>query len=128
MEWIIENWALVLGIAAIVIAAGFYIFKFSGLPTADQVAKVKEWLLFAVMMAEAELGSGTGQLKLRMVYDMFVARFPLIAKVVSFEMFAAWVDEALDRMKELLSTNKAIAEVVLGTAGGIGGPNEAVVD
>lgn len=128
MEWIIENWALVLGILAIVAAAGFYIFKFSGLPTTAQVAKVKEWLLFAVTMAEAELGSGTGQLKLRMVYDMFIARFPLVAKVVSFEVFAAWVDEALDEMKNMLKVNTAISYIVLGTAGGIGGPSEITID
>lgn len=128
MEWIIENWALLFGVIAVVVAAGFYIFKFSGLPTTSQVEKVKEWLLFAVSMAEAELGSGTGQLKLRMVYDMFVARFPLVAKVISFETFAEWVDVALDRMREMLRTNEAIADAVLGTAGGIGGPNEAVID
>lgn len=128
MEWIIENWALLFGGIAVLAAAGLYIYKFSGLPTPEQVSKVKEWLLFAVMMAEAELGSGTGQLKLRMVYDMFVARFPLVAKVVSFETFSQWVDIALDKMREILATNKAISELVLGTSGSIGGPGEITID
>jgi hypothetical protein len=128
MEWIINNWALVLGIAAIAIAAGFYAYKFLGLPTPVQISKVKEWLLYAVTMAEAELGSGTGQLKLRMVYDMFITRFPLVAKIVSFETFSAWVDEALVEMKKMLNTNFAIAEVVYGVVGGTGETNEMTID
>ncbi|MFR6482019.1 MAG: hypothetical protein ACLUPD_10785 [Anaerotignum faecicola] len=47
---------------------------------AEQREKVKEWLLLAVTEAEKELGSGTGQLKLRYVYDLFLRRFPAVAK------------------------------------------------
>jgi hypothetical protein len=52
-------------------------------------------------------------LKLRRVYDLFVARFPYVAKVISFETFAAWVDEALDEMQDMLSGNEKIKEIVL---------------
>ena len=112
IQIIIDNWALVIGLAAVVTAVGFWGFNFLGLPTTSQVAKIKEWLLFAVITAEAELGSGTGQVKLRFVYDMFVERFPTVAKIVSFETFAKWVDEALDKMREMLSQNKAVAALV----------------
>ena len=39
---------------------------------------VKEWLLWAVTQAEQYLGSGTGALKLRYVYDLAVEAFPPI--------------------------------------------------
>ena len=54
------------------------------------------------------LGSGTGQLKLRMVYDMFVQRFPWLARLISFEKFAGLVDEALVEMRNMLAKNAAV--------------------
>lgn len=62
--------------------------------------------------AEKELGSGTGQLKLRQVYDLFLQRFPAIAKRISFETFSYWVDRALIDMREMLNKNKAIYRMV----------------
>ena len=91
MEWIIDNWFVLVSLIVLLIIVVVLMVKFLGLPTKTQVAKIKEWMLWAVTMAEMELGSGTGILKLRMVYDMFVARFPLVAKVVSFETFAGCV-------------------------------------
>lgn len=114
MEWIIDNWFITLALVALLVVASWAVYVFLGLPTKSQIAKIKEWLLWAVAAAEAELGSETGVLKLRMVYDMFVARFPTVAKVVSFAVFAKWVDEALDTLKELLETNPAIAAIIVG--------------
>ena len=65
-------------------------------------------------MAEKELGSGTGKLKLRQVYDMFTARFPWLAKIITFDKFSEMVDEALVTMNELLDSNEAIHEYVDG--------------
>jgi len=112
MNWIIENWFIILGVAAIIVAAVIAIRLFLGLPTKAQIAKIKEWMLWAVTQAEFELGSGTGMLKLRFVYDLFVGRFPLVARVVSFEMFSKWVDEALEEMKKMLAANDAIKAVI----------------
>ena len=67
--------------------------------------------------AEKELGGGTGQIKLRYVYDMFVARFTWLARVISFEAFSMMVDEALERMKKMLESNKAMQTLVSGEAG-----------
>lgn len=70
--------------------------------------KAKEWLKYAVCVAEEELGSGTGQLKLRMVYDMFVEKFPALASVLPFNIFSKWVDLALEWMREQLEKNEMI--------------------
>lgn len=114
MEWIIENWYVAVGLVALLAAFAWMVYVFLGLPTKSQISKIKEWLLWAVAAAEAELGSETGILKLRMVYDMFIARFPSVAKVITFNTFAKWVDEALDELKELLETSPAIAAVITG--------------
>ena len=112
MEFIINYWYIIVGIIAVLIVAGFAIYKFAGLPTSGQIKKIKEWLLYAVTMAEKELGSGTGQIKLRSVYDLFVTRFPTMAKLISFETFSKWVDEALDSMEGLLETNPKVKALV----------------
>ena len=118
MDLIVENWAVFVAALAILAVAIVAIVRFVGLPTASQLAKVKEWLLWAVTEAEKELGGGTGQLKLRQVYDLFVTRFPWLAKLISFELFSDMVDEALEQMRHLLDTNTAVAAFVTGDGKG----------
>lgn len=112
MNWITENWALLLGVISIVCICVASVVCFCRQPSSVQKAKVKEWLLWAVTKAEAELGGGTGALKLAMVYDLFISKFPAIAKAMSFDMFSKLVDSALDKMREILVKNKKIAEIV----------------
>lgn len=76
--------------------------------------KAKEWLKYAVCYAEQELGSGTGQLKLHMVYDMFVDKFPALASVLPFTIFSKWVDLALEWMREQLDKNENIKVLIEG--------------
>ena len=97
MKWIMDNWSLLIVIAVLV----SYVV-ISGKKS------VKEWLLYAVFMAESEWGSGTGKLKLRTVYDMFVAKYPIISKILPFSVFSLWVDEVLKEMRQILEENKEI--------------------
>lgn len=72
-------------------------------------ANVKEWLLWAVTEAENYLGSGTGKLKLRYVYDKCVEKFPAVKYLLPFHIFSAWVDEALVLMRDEIEKNPHIA-------------------
>lgn len=117
MKYIVENWFVIVALMAAAAAGGYTIYVFVKMPSDKQLNKVREWLLYAVTKAEKELGGGTGQIKLRYVYDMFVARFTWFAKAISFEMFSMMVDEALDKMKEMLESNKAMQTLVSGEAG-----------
>lgn len=114
ITFLLENWYLLIVLVVAVIVIGVMIGRFFALPSGEQREKIKEWLVWAVTQAEAELGGGTGQLKLRQVYDMFIQRFPAIAKMISFDTFKYWVDEALIEMREMLQNNKAVAELVRG--------------
>lgn len=113
-EWIVENWFIIVAMATVAGGVVCTIYKFAGFPTAEQIAKIKQWLLLAVTQAERELGGGTGQLKLRYVYDLFISRFSVAAKIVSFEIFSTWVDEALEDMREMLKANKAVQKFISG--------------
>ena len=111
MEFVLEYWYIILAAVVMAVVGIVLAVRFFKQPSSKQVAKVKEWLLMAVLEAEKQFGSGTGKLKLRSVYDLFVERFPRLARMVSFETFAKWVDEALDTVEQWL-TEDAIAEYV----------------
>lgn len=114
MKFFIDNWYLFVAAIAALGAIGIVIYRFFGLPTDKQLSKVREWLLYAVTKAEAELGGGTGKLKLRQVYDMFLSKFPWLVKVISFELFSEMVDDALEEMRKMLAENKAVKALVEG--------------
>lgn len=112
MDFLINYWwTIVVGIAAIVVVV-YAIYAFVKRPTSEQIQKVKEWLLYAVTEAEKELGGGTGQIKLRYVYDMFLSKFPFLTKVISFDMFSTLVDEVLEKFRTLLETNPKLKDYV----------------
>lgn len=114
MEIIINYWYIILALIAILVVAGVAVYRYFKLPSEAQLAKVREWLLWAVTEAEKELGGGTGKLKLRQVYDLFVTRFSWLARVVPFELFSSLVDDALEEMRDMLKNNKAVKALVNG--------------
>jgi hypothetical protein len=114
MSFIISYWWLIIIIIAAIAVGGYMVYTFVKMPSDTQITKVKEWLLYAVAEAEKELGSGTGQLKLRYVYDKFIAKFPYLAKAISFEAFSLLVDEVLEKFKAMLESNKQISNYVNG--------------
>lgn len=115
MNFIIENWYVIVIAIAFIVAAVMAIIAFCKSGSKEQINKIKEWLLYATTLAEKELGGGTGKLKLRYVYDMFVEKFPWLAKVISFDYFSNLVDEVLEDMNKLLETNTDVKNYVEGS-------------
>lgn len=93
---------IVIGVilAGVVTVGGIYVNGF------------KNWLVWAVTEAEATFGSNTGKLKLRYAYELAVARFPIIAKIIPFSLFGKLVDSALDVMRDMIENNKNIADAI----------------
>lgn len=112
MQFLIDNWVslllCVLSIAVLIVS----VLNFMKLPKNQQLEKVKQWLLIAVTEAEKVLGSGTGRLKLSYVYDLFVTKFPWLAKIIPFETFSNLVDEVLEDMRKLIEANPNVNEYV----------------
>ena len=114
MGYVVDNWFLII-VAIIFVANLVYgLIRFGEMPTEEKVAKIKGWLLQAVMMAEKEYGSGTGSLKLSVVYARFCEQLPWLAQIITFKAFSEYVDEALERMRLILASNRNIAAVVEG--------------
>lgn len=119
MNFLIENWyLLVIGVTVLAVT-GLFIWRFFRQSKEIRYEQVRGWLLQAVILAEQEYGSGTGRMKLSAVYDAFCIALPWIARAISFETFALYVDEALDEAKEILAGNKdmaALAETMIPAA------------
>jgi hypothetical protein len=112
-EFIHEYWYLIIAMIAIISMVSITVYNWFKLPNNEQIEQVKQWLLYAVAKAEKELGSGTGQIKLRYVYNMFIAKFPAIALFLTFEEFSNLVDEALQELQELIDKNIAKYNFIL---------------
>lgn len=123
MDFLIENWFVIFAVIALVIGIVIAIVKFIKSGNAAQLANLKEWLLYATIEAEKALGSGTGKLKLRTVYDMFLTKFPWLAKIITFDRFSELVDDALENMNDLLATNSAVQSYVGGSEEDADGEN-----
>ena len=102
LSWLASNWSIIIAMIALVIAAVLTVKKLRHLSelTANQC------LLGWVVLAEKDLGSGNGRLKLAKDYGWFVEKFPILTTFVTFETFSKWVDEALDEMKEIIEKEK----------------------
>jgi len=115
MEFISENWAFIIATIAAIAVGVVFAIRFFRSSKEEQMKKIREWLVYATTIAEKELGGGTGQLKLRQVYDMFVSKFTWMAKIISFDKFSDLVDDALSDMNKLLETNTAVSAFVNGS-------------
>ena len=52
MKFIVENWFVIVAIAAVGGSIGYAIYSFVKMPSDKQLNKVREWLLYAVTKAE----------------------------------------------------------------------------
>ncbi len=116
MKTVVENWAITVSVVVTVAVAALAIYQFFLLPTDKQKEKVKEWLVWACIEAEKALQSGTGQAKLRRVYNAFIAvrAFSWLAKIISFDTFSAYVSEALAEAKKMIINSESLAVYVYG--------------
>lgn len=116
MNWLIKNWFLVVALVACGTVGIWLVIHFLEMPKEKQKAKIKEWLIWACIEAESILQSGTGQLKLREVWNMFCAvpAFTWVARVITFDQFSVWVSDALVEAKKMLVNNATIAKRVYG--------------
>lgn len=89
-----------------------FVITFLRMGQQQQMKMISEWLLLAVVQAEKELGGGTGEIKLRYVYDKFIQKFGKMAMIISFEQFSNMVDIALDKMRDMLSSNTQLVNYV----------------
>ena len=111
MTLLMEYWWLAIAILAILIIAFMFLITYINLPNSKKATKVKEWLLFAVVQAEKELGSGTGQLKLRYVYNLALSKFPIFIKLIPFELFSSFVDGALQQLENLIENSEGVKNI-----------------
>lgn len=95
MNFIIENWYIVLAFVCLGIVLGMTIYHFVLLPNDKKMAIFKNALANLVKQAEELVGSGNGEKKLEWVYRQVSTQFPFITMFLSDEEFKALVNNAL---------------------------------
>ena len=103
------GWEIFTGLVILAIVV-FAIIKFAKTPRKEQKEKLRQWLLQAVIKAEAIYGSKTGELKLSFVYDLFLQHVPWLGRIIPFSLFSDKVKEALEEMRKLLEVKPEILE------------------
>jgi hypothetical protein len=114
MNFIASNWEIFAGVIVFLAGGIAAVHGFFLSPSAEQLAKVSKWLLWAVSEAERALGDGTGKLKLSLVYDKFLKSFPWVSRIVTVQTFERLVDAALEKMREMLEDNPKVVTVIKG--------------
>lgn len=106
---IINNFAFWIVLFVVCFGLGMFLDKFIKKSKEQKMQMVKDWLLYAIAMAERELGSGTGRIKLGQVYEQFLLVFPQLQRLISFDTFAKMVDDVLAEFTKLVKENVVIA-------------------
>ena len=105
LSFIATYWYLIVAAIAIIALVSIKVYVFLKTPGKEQLNKIQEWLVWAVAQAEKELGSGTGQMKIKYVYDLFITKFPAVAIFIKYDTFKEMVEKALDEFKDLIDNN-----------------------
>lgn len=114
MDFIVKYWDILLVAVAVLVVGFMTIRAFIKLPASKKWTKISNWLLQAVIAAEKELGSKTGQAKLSYVYDMFVTKFKFISTIMPFSTFSNLVDEVLEKFRGMINGNVELKQYVNG--------------
>ena len=112
MEFQAGNWQVLCVVALLAIGVVIGILRFMKMSASERKEMIMGWLLQAVVAAEKEFGSKTGELKLSYVYDKFCERFPKFSHKIPFSVFRAYVDAVLEELRNLVEKNEAIASVI----------------
>lgn len=111
MHEFIVNLPFICLVIALIICFLAVMYNFICLPPSGKKQALKEWLKWAVTVAEKEYGGKTGQLKLRYVWELALKQFPWLVRFVTFDEFSLYVDEALEWLRGQLESNEAMKAI-----------------
>lgn len=110
LNWIMENWFIIVAVIALIFVAVYQYFKFSKLTKKQQLTKIKRTAYILVAEAEFSFGSKAGQAKFNYVYKMLANKFPLFNRIPKEAAYKI-IDEALDELKEALKEERELNEI-----------------
>lgn len=114
MNWLIDNFYLIVAMVAVVITVAVFCERFTKLPKEEQIENIKHWLVWLCIEAEKELQTGTGQAKLKRVYSVVCTTFTWVVKLITFEEFSKYTDDALLEAKTMIVNSPKLAEWIYG--------------
>lgn len=110
LNWIMENWVIILAFIALILGVVYHYVEFSKLTKKQQLAKIKRTAYILVAEAEFSFGSKAGQAKFNYVYKMLANKFPLFNRIPKEAAYKI-IDEALDELKEALKEEEELNQI-----------------
>ena len=107
LNFIAHNFLPLVAIIGAIVLVVLKVIDFVKKPTDEQIQGLQEWL-----KGQVALGGGTGELKLRVVYNAAISKFPWVATYLTFDQFNNLVKIALDWMQEQMDDNIAIKDYI----------------
>lgn len=109
IEFLAQYWDSILVVVLFIVACIILVRKGSA-------GYVKQMLFYLVTQAEAEFGSGTGDLKYAAVTTWLYERIPVIVKLFfTAKQIDALIEAAVEQMKEYLKKNTSAQAFVITT-------------
>ena len=105
INFIVENWDILLAAAAIIGVTIFAVIK-------QEKAIIFKMLYALVTEAEKQYGSGTGELKLSAVISQLQEKMPTVAGAIPVKTLEKWVEQALTEAKEKWLKNINVASYI----------------
>ncbi len=105
LNWLIENWFVIVVFVCVLFVLLVHIIKLFIMEPEKRLSFIKDTIFSLVLMAEKELGSKTGEMKLKLVITTFYKKYPFIRLILSENKLIDVIEESVVEMKNILKKN-----------------------
>lgn len=105
LNWLIENWFLIVIFLCFFGKSIINTINFLLMEPNKRLLLIRENILNLVLKAEEQLGSKTGELKLKLVISSFYKKYPIARFIISETKLRNIIEESVTEMKNILKKN-----------------------
>ncbi len=105
LNWLIENWFLIVIFLCFFGKSIINTINFLLMEPNKRLLFIRENILNLVLKAEEQLGSKTGELKLKLVINSFYKKYPIAKLIISETKLIEVIEESVTEMKNTLKKN-----------------------
>ncbi len=105
LNWLIENWFLIVIFLCFFGKSIINTINFLLMEPNKRLLFIRENILNLVLKAEEQLGSKTGELKLKLVINLFYKKYPIARLIISETKLIEMIEESVTEMKNTLKEN-----------------------
>ncbi len=105
LNWLVEYWFVIVVFVCVLFVLIVHIVKFLIMEPNKKLSFIKDTIFSLVLMAEKELGSKTGEAKLKLVITTFYKKYPFARFILPENKLIEVIEESVVEMKNILKKN-----------------------